>query len=144
MPPSPSPTPRAYRIEADPGVRVLLASLGLACCALEVESAVRLGLLVPEHPADRSPQRTVVLVTGTVTDALVPAIRAVVDGLPPDTQVVSFGACAATGGPYWDAPTVAKGVDQFVRVTAYIPGCPPRPDALVAGLRSLVAGGVAS
>ena len=142
MPPSPSPSARVYRVAADPGVRVLLASLGLACCALEVESAVRLGLLVPEERSDDAPDRTVVLVTGTVTDALAPAVTAVLGDLPPDTVVVSFGACAATGGPYWDAPTVAKGVDQITTVAAYIPGCPPRPEALVAGLTALVADGV--
>ena len=122
---------------------LLGVGLGLACCALEVESAVRMGLLVdeadesdtggPESNADHA----VLLVAGTVTDALAPAVRALIDELPQRVSVVSFGACAGTGGPYWDAPTVTKGVDQLVPVALYVPGCPPRPEALVAGLRAL-------
>lgn len=131
-------SPRAYRVAADPRLRVVLASLGLACCAMEVESAVRLGLLVAEDDGAPAPERSVLLVAGTVTDALVPAVRAVRAGLPDDALVVSFGACAGTGGPYWDAPTVTKGVDQLLPVAEYVPGCPPRPDALVAGLLRLL------
>lgn len=129
--------PRAYLLAEDPGIRVSLASLGLACCAMEVESAVRLGLLVAAgeaEPADAS----VLLVAGTVTEPLVPVVQRALDSCPPGTLVVSFGACAATGGPYWDAPTVVNGVDGILPVATYIPGCPPRPDALVAGLRALV------
>lgn len=135
-------SPRTYRVAADPRVRVVLASLGLACCAMEVESAVRLGLLVAEADADDAPapERSVLLVAGTVTEALIPAVLAVRASLPPDALVVSFGACAGTGGPYWDAPTVAPGVDQLLPVAEYVPGCPPRPDALVAGLLRLLAG----
>ncbi len=128
---------RAYRLAAEPGTRVLVASLGLACCAMEVESAVRLGLLRADADAADPSDRTVLLVAGTVTDALAPAVRAIVDELPAGTPIVSFGACAGTGGPYWDAPTVTKGVDQLVPVAQYIPGCPPRPEALVAGLLAL-------
>jgi NADH-quinone oxidoreductase subunit B len=136
----------AYRLAGEPRLRVVVASLGLACCAMEVESAVRLGLLVAEDDrggdgaegidADTS---TVLLVAGTVTDALAPAVLALAAGLPAGSPVVSFGACAGTGGPYWDAPTVMKGVDQLVPVALYVPGCPPRPEALVAGLATLLA-----
>lgn len=131
---------RDLRLAAAPEVRVVLASLGLACCALEVESAVRMGLLVDDRaagPPDDPPDHTVLLVAGTVTDALAPAVQSLIAELPPGTSVVSFGACAGTGGPYWDAPTVTKGVDQVVPVARYVPGCPPSPDALVAGLRAL-------
>jgi NADH-quinone oxidoreductase subunit B len=86
---------------------------------------------------DRPAEHTVLLVAGTVTDALAPAVQALIAELPEGSSVVSFGACAGTGGPYWDAPTVTKGVDQLVPVALYVPGCPPRPDALVAGLRAL-------
>jgi len=136
---------QAFRLADLPGVRVVMASLGLACCAMEVESAVRMGLLLEDDQEPAEAERTVLLVAGTVTDALVPAVTAVLAELPPDTTVVSFGACAGTGGPYWDAPTVTKGVDQLVVVARYVPGCPPRPDALVAGLRSVASeGGIRS
>ena len=128
---------RDYRLAADPSTRVVVVSVGLACCAMEVESAVRLGLLRADGGDADGSARTVLLVAGTVTDALAPAVHAILATLPPDTHVVSFGACAGTGGPYWDAPTVTKGVDQLVPVAQYIPGCPPRPDALVAGLLAL-------
>ncbi len=121
---------RVFRLADVPDVRVVMATLGLACCAMEVESAVRMGLLVEDDREPAEADRTVLLVAGTVTDALVPAVRAVLADLPADTAVVSFGACAGTGGPYWDAPTVTKGVDQLVSVERYIAGCPPRPDAL--------------
>jgi len=134
-------TPRVLRLAGPPDVRVVMATLGLACCALEVESAVRMGLLLEDDRELAEADRTVLLVAGTVTDALVPAVRAVLAELPADTMVVSFGACAGTGGPYWDAPTVTKGVDQVVAVARYVPGCPPRPDALVAGLQSLLVSG---
>lgn len=125
--PAASPT---YRVAADPGVRVLVSSLGLACCAMEVDAAVRLGLLVEDTagPVERS----VVLVSGTVTEALVPVVRAV--AAQEGVFVVAFGACASTGGPYWDAPTVVNGADTVVPVAWYVPGCPPRPQALVDAL----------
>lgn len=120
-----------------PGLRVVVLSLGLACCALEIESAVRLGLLVPEPTPDSPADRTVVLVAGTVTEPLGPAVIAAVAAVPPPVAVVAFGVCASTGGPYWDAPSVIAGADRLVPVSAYVPGCPPRPDALIDALLSL-------
>ena len=121
---------RWYRVAADPSVRV--GSLGLACCALEVESAVRLGLLVPD--IEDAAARTVLLVTGTMTGPLSPVVAAAVSQVGPGVEVLAAGACASTGGPYWDAPSVVPGIDHQVPVTAYIPGCPPRPEALVDAL----------
>ena len=124
-----------FRLAADPAVRVRVSPLGLACCALEVESAVRLGLLVPE-PADApSPERTVLVVAGTVTEPLVPVLEAA--AADDDVAVLAFGVCASTGGPYWDAPTVVNGADRSVPVARYVPGCPPRPEALVDALRAM-------
>jgi NADH-quinone oxidoreductase subunit B len=133
--------PSAYLLAADPSVRVVVSNLGLACCAMEVESAVRLGMLIADDPGDAAAAaHTVLVVSGTVTDALVPAVLQVLDRTPGQVSVLSFGACASTGGPYWDAPTVTKGIDQVVPVSVYVPGCPPRPDALVAGLLEHVSG----
>ena len=116
-----------------------VADLGLACCALEVEAAITSGLLVPDaEPADGAAgERTVLLVSGTVTLALAPAVAAALAGLDGDVTVLAFGACATSGGPYWDAPSVVPGVDQVIPVQAYVPGCPPRPEALVSALRGL-------
>jgi NADH-quinone oxidoreductase subunit B len=131
--------PRTYRVADVPEVRVLVLSLGLACCAMEIESAIRLGLLVPDAPSSGPVERTVVLVSGTVTTPLAPAVvaaveEASVEAAPMPVSVVAFGACASTGGPYWDAPTVVPGADRLVPVSAYVPGCPPRPEALIDAL----------
>jgi NADH-quinone oxidoreductase subunit B len=130
---------RTYRVSDVPAVRILVLSLGLACCAMEIESAIRLGLLVPDAPSSGPVERTVVLVSGTVTTPLAPAVvaaveRASVEAAPAPVSVVAFGACASTGGPYWDAPSVVPGADRLVPVSAYVPGCPPRPDALIDAL----------
>jgi len=54
-------------------------------------------------------------------------------------RVLAFGACATSGGPYWDAPSVVPGVDALIPVSRYVPGCPPGPDSLIAALRREVA-----
>jgi len=100
---------------------------------------VRTGLLIAED--DTPCHRTVLLVSGTVTQALAPAVVTALEDLPPETEVVAFGACATSGGPYWDAPMVVPGVDRLVKVRSYVPGCPPRPEALV---NALLAGGDAA
>jgi len=128
----------AYRVASEPSIRVHVTDLGLACCALEVEAAVTSGLLLPDPGAAPGPgERTVLLVSGTVTHALAPAVTAALAALEGDVDVLAFGACATSGGPYWDAPTVVAGVDRVVPVHAYVPGCPPRPEALIAALRGL-------
>ncbi len=130
-------------VPGNPGVRVRWVPLGLACCSVEIEAAVINGLLVPEVSAvdapDDSPGQTVVVVAGTVTDALAPGVVEVVRQAAESgpVRVLSFGACADSGGPYWDAPTVTKGIDQLVRVASYVPGCPPRPEALIAAIVEL-------
>ncbi len=116
-------------------------SLGLACCAVEVVAAglgsydpVRAGSM----PFAASPERADVLViAGTVTDKIAPAVLRAYQQLPEPRYVISFGACANCGGPYWDSYSVTKGVDQLIAVDVYVPGCPPRPEALLHGIARL-------
>lgn len=130
-----------YRLRDDPAVAVELLNLGLACCSLEVEAAIASGALAPENGSEPSPGATVLLVSGTVTRALAPAVTRAWEraaDLGP-VRVLAFGACATSGGPYWDAPSVVPGVDTLIPVSRYVPGCPPGPDSLVAALRREVA-----
>jgi NADH-quinone oxidoreductase subunit B len=119
--------------------------VGLACCTLEFDAAAMRAEPVEARPApvDRLPalgdhSQVAVVISGTVTDRLAPAVAAIVDGCEQQAGrrpvVVSFGACASSGGPYWDSYAVTKGVDQLVPVDAYVPGCPPPPEALSAVL----------
>ena len=127
---------RVYGVAGRPGVRIHVRDLGLACCAVEFAAAIGRGLLVPADPDPAS--AAVLVVSGTVTDALAPQVLAAWESLPEPKAAVSFGACSNSGGPYWDSYSVIKGVDQVIPVTTYIPGCPPRPEALVDALVSLV------
>lgn len=125
-----------YRIADAPGIQVQVLNIGLACCALEIGSAITQGMLIADDD-DEPAAHHVLLISGTVTNVLAPAVVAAWQAMPQPASVVSFGACANTGGPYWDAPTVVPGVDEVVPVQVYVPGCPPTPEALIAGLRHL-------
>jgi NADH-quinone oxidoreductase subunit B len=114
--------------------------IALACCTLEFDAAAP-GVAVPLPNLDERAQVAVV-VSGTVTDRLAPAVAAIVDGCEQRAGrrplLISFGACASSGGPYWDSYAVTKGVDQLLAVDAYVPGCPPPPEALSAVLDQMV------
>jgi NADH-quinone oxidoreductase subunit B len=114
---------------------------GLACCAIEFISAsmarhdfIRLGV-IPFAPGPR--QADLMVVSGTVTDKMAPAVKRLYEQMPEPKYVISFGACSNSGGPYWDSYCVTKGVDQIVPVDVYVPGCPPRPEALLQGILKL-------
>ena len=114
---------------------------GLACCAVEVSAAMRrFGELLPQAGPDVSAPVHVLVVAGTVTDKLAPLVRDAYRDLPEPRLVLSFGACSNSGGPYWDSYCVTKGIDQVIPVDVYVPGCPPRPEALIHGLRLLLDG----
>ncbi len=123
---------------ADAVLAVEVLDLGLACCGVEVMAALHDGSRTPTSSPASAPDAHVLLVSGTVTDVLAGAVRAAYQRLPAPRYVVSIGACCATGGPYWDSYSVTKGVDQLVPVHVSVPGCPPRPEAVLDGLRALV------
>ena len=115
---------------------------GLACCAIEMGAALasprydlmRLGVI----PFPASPrQADLICVSGTVTDKMAPAVRRLYEQMPDSKYVISMGSCANCGGPYWDSYSVTKGVDQLIPVDIYVPGCPPRPEALLHGIMKL-------
>ncbi|MFN2522689.1 MAG: NADH-quinone oxidoreductase subunit B [Mycobacteriales bacterium] len=114
-----------------------VVNLGLACCAVEFVAAAMSDSSLVRRLAGPAGRTSVLVVAGTVTDKAVPAVRTLYDALPEPKAVLSFGACANTGGPYWDSYSVTKGVDQVLPVDAYVAGCPPRPEALLQGLLQL-------
>ena len=135
--------PKPMRIVLNWGRRYSLwvFNFGLACCGIEFIATsmgrhdfMRLGV-IPFAPGPR--QADLMIVSGTVTDKMAPAIRRLYDQMPEPKYVISFGACSNSGGPYWDSYSVTKGVDQVIPVDVYVPGCPPRPEALLQGIVKL-------
>jgi NADH-quinone oxidoreductase subunit B len=114
---------------------------GLACCAIEMIAAqaarydmARFGMEVM-RPTPR--QADLLLVSGTVTKKMVPAIIRLYNQMPEPKYVVAMGACASGGGPFKEGYNVVAGIDKFLPVDVYIPGCPPTPQALIAGMIKL-------
>ena len=111
---------------------------GLACCAIEMIAAqasrydlARFGMEVM-RPTPR--QADLMLVAGTVTKKMLPAIIRLYNQMPEPKYVVAMGACATSGGPFKEGYNVVAGIDKYLPVDIYIPGCPPTPQALMNGL----------
>ena len=114
-------------------------TFGLACCAIEMMATGaarfdldRMGILFRASPR----QADVIIIAGTVTKKMVPVIKTVYEQMPEPKYVIAMGACASSGGIF-DTYSTVQGVDEFLPVDVYIPGCPPRPEGLLYGLMKL-------
>lgn len=115
-------------------------TFGLACCAIEMIQAYmprydldRLGVI--PRPSPR--QSDVMIVSGTLTNKMAPALRKLYDQMPDPRWVISMGSCANGGGYYHYSYSVVRGCDRIVPVDIYVPGCPPTAEALVYGIMQL-------
>lgn len=111
---------------------------GLACCAIEMICAAtsrfdfsRFGMEIM-RPSPR--QADLMIVAGTVTKKMVPQIVRLYNQMPEPKYVMAMGACASGGGPFKEGYNVVSGIDEYVPVDVYVPGCPPTPQALLNGL----------
>ena len=114
---------------------------GLACCGIEMISTAasrydfsRFGMEVM-RPSPR--QSDLLLVSGTVTKKMLPQIIRLYNQMPEPKYVLAMGACASGGGPFKEGYSVVAGIDKYIPVDVYVPGCPPTPQALLNGLIKL-------
>ncbi|BCG49060.1 NADH-ubiquinone oxidoreductase chain B [Citrifermentans bremense] len=114
-------------------------TFGLACCAIEMMATGaakhdldRFGIIFRASPR----QADCIIIAGTVTKKMLPVIKTVYEQMPEPKWVVAMGACACSGGVF-DTYSVVQGIDEALPVDVYIPGCPPRPEALLYGLMKL-------
>jgi NADH-quinone oxidoreductase subunit B len=114
---------------------------GLACCAIEMICAAasrydtaRFGMEI-KRPSPR--QADLMIISGTVTKKMIPTIVRLYNQMPEPKYVLAMGACASGGGPFKEGYNVVSGVDKYVPVDVYIPGCPPTPQALLHGMITL-------
>src|SRR5436305_928565 len=114
---------------------------GLACCAIEMICTASSRFDIARFGAEvfrGSPrQADVMIVSGTVTKTMMPMIARLYDQMPEPKYVISMGACATGGGPFKEGYNVVSGIDKFIPVDVYVPGCPPTPQALPNGLMML-------
>lgn len=116
-------------------------AFGLACCALEMIATAcsrydtdRMGIVFRASPR----QSDVMVIAGTMTKTMAPLVKRLYDQMPDPRWVIAHGGCASCGGPY-NTYAVVQGTHHVVPVDVYIPGCPPRPEALMFGFLQLMA-----
>ena len=114
---------------------------GLACCAIEMIAASMARFDISRfgsevfRPSPR--QADLMIVSGTVTKKMAPQVVRIFNQMPEPKYVIAMGACAISGGPFKQGYNVLKGIDRYIPVDVHIPGCPPRPEALLHGLMQL-------
>lgn len=114
-------------------------TFGLACCAIEMMATGaarfdldRFGIIFRASPR----QADCIIIAGTVTKKMLPVILTVYEQMPEPKYVIAMGACACSGGIF-DTYSVVQGIDEYLPVDVYIPGCPPRPEGLLYGIIKL-------
>ena len=116
-------------------------TFGLACCAIEMictaSSRYDLARFGMEVFRATPRQSDLMIVSGTVTKKMIPTIVRLYNQMPEPRYVLSMGACASGGGPFKEGYSVVDGIDKFLPVDVYVPGCPPTPQALINGLIAL-------
>nr|WP_233563360.1 NADH-quinone oxidoreductase subunit B [Haloarcula sp. Atlit-7R] len=123
------------------GSSMFVLQFGIACCTIEM-----MGTLATKHDLDRfaagvpraSPrQADLIIVPGTIVSKFAPRMKRVYDQMPEPKFVVSMGSCTISGGPFQEGYNVIKGAEQVIPVDIHVPGCPPRPEALIYGVAKL-------
>lgn len=119
---------------------VSVLQAGLACCGVESSSVdlVANAWNQTESVSKLSAAQHILVIAGTVTHALAPTVKSAYDALQEPKVVVAFGACAISGGPYWDSYSVVSGAHNLVPIDIQVPGCPPSPEELAAALMQAV------
>ncbi|GAA5433799.1 NADH-quinone oxidoreductase subunit B [Haloarcula japonica] len=123
------------------GSSMFVLQFGIACCTIEM-----MGTLATKHDLDRfaagvpraSPrQADLIIVPGTIVSKFAPRMKRVYDQMPEPKFVVSMGSCTISGGPFQEGYNVIKGAEEVIPVDIHVPGCPPRPEALIYGVAKL-------